>query len=39
MRKQHWTERQKRRQAAAAQSALRAQETAIRNPQSAIGNP
>jgi hypothetical protein len=39
MRKQEWTELQKRRQAAALQSALRAQKTAIRNPQSAIGNP
>jgi hypothetical protein len=38
MRKQHRAELQKRRQAAALQSALRAQNNSIRNQQSAIRN-
>jgi len=35
-RKQHWKELQKRRQAAALQSALRAQTNSIRNQQTAV---
>jgi hypothetical protein len=38
MRTQHWAELQKRRQAAALQSALRAQSNSIRNQQSPIRN-